>query len=90
MLLSVLLPTLHGDEHRAVAAERSTIRARLDAYVGLGSVDDHEPGFIEHAATYAQAWGITVSSWRAMGVPDDVMVNAGLVTRRGRGSRSGQ
>lgn len=31
-----------------------------------GPVDDHEPGFIAHAANFAQAYGITVSSWRGM------------------------
>ena len=87
MLLSVLLPTVDSDEYDAVAKERRAIRARLDAYAGLGSVEDHVSGFITQAATYAQACGITVSSWRAMGVPDPVMVSAGLVHRRSGGNR---
>ena len=66
--VAVLLPRLEGDEHDAVATERSTVRSRLAAYDGLGSVDDHEPGFMHHAATFA-TYGITVSSWSAMGVP---------------------
>jgi len=41
--------------------------------------------FVENAWTYASAEGIPVEAFRALGVPDDVLSQAGFEVPRGRG-----
>ena len=69
-----LLQTAKDLDARIEAASR-------DVTVDLSTLEE---GFIEHAASYGAAQGITYSTWREAGVGADVLKRAGIKRTRSR------
>lgn len=58
--------------------ERIDLRAELATYGTKKDISDAEGAFIEVAASYSEAKGITFRAWRAMGVTAEVLDQAGV------------
>src|SRR5215218_3840966 len=70
------------DKLRAIAQLETARQADPDVY---------RQGFVEHARAWAEVEAVPVSVWERMGVPQDVLRDAGLAPagRRGRGRGRG-
>jgi hypothetical protein len=58
--------------------ERMDLRAELATYGTKKDISDAEGAFIEVAAAYSEAKGITFRAWRAMGVSAEILDKAGV------------
>lgn len=77
---------------RAQRSEDVIERVRLLAEAHRAEKVDDEPlraGFVAHAKAWADAGGVPAAVFQEMGVPADVLADAGFTTRSTRRSRSG-
>lgn len=52
--------------------------AKLRAGSGSGDIERLQKGFVKNAKAYAQAKGIQYGTWREIGVPAEVLGDAGI------------
>lgn len=58
--------------------ERMNLRAELATYGTKKDISDAEDAFVEVAAAYSQAKGISFRAWRAQGVSAEILDRAGV------------
>ena len=61
--------------------ERINLQRELDQLKAQTDLGNLEEGFIDAAKSYGQRKGISYSTWRALGVPAEVLRKAGITAR---------
>jgi hypothetical protein len=58
--------------------ERINLEAELDQLLAVEDITDKQKAFVSIANEYSESRGISWAAWREMGVPGDVLREAGL------------
>lgn len=58
--------------------ERINLEAELDQLLAVEDITDKQRAFVSIAKEYSESRGISWAAWREMGVPGDVLLEAGL------------